>query len=49
MKGATNREIAATLVVSAHTVKYHVDNIKTKLGARRRTDLVRLAAELMLI
>lgn len=49
VKGATNREIAATLVVSAHTVKYHVDNIKTKLGARRRTDIVRLAAELLLI
>jgi DNA-binding NarL/FixJ family response regulator len=49
VKGATNREIAETLVVSQHTVKYHVENIKIKLGARRRIDVVRLAAERMLV
>jgi DNA-binding NarL/FixJ family response regulator len=49
VKGATNREIAADLVLSPHTVKYHVENIKAKLGARRRTELVRLAAERMLM
>lgn len=49
VKGATNREIACELMLSQHTVKYHVENMKGKLGAHRRTDLVRLAAERMLI
>jgi DNA-binding NarL/FixJ family response regulator len=48
VKGATNREIAQRLLVSPHTVKYHIENLKLKMGARRRTDLVRLAAERML-
>ena len=46
--GATNPEIATELVLSRHTVKYHVANIMLKLGARRRVDLVRIANERML-
>jgi DNA-binding CsgD family transcriptional regulator len=36
--GATNREIAATLVVSPGTVHQHLVNIFAKIGARRRAD-----------
>ncbi len=49
VNGCTNREIAESLILSQHTVKYHIENIKVKLGARRRSDLVRLAVEQMLI
>jgi DNA-binding NarL/FixJ family response regulator len=47
--GATNPEIAEALVISRHTVKYHINNIMLKLGARRRVDLVRVANERMLV
>ena len=36
--GLTNKEIAAQLNVSAHTVKFHISSILGKLGASSRTE-----------
>lgn len=43
MEGFSNREIAAQLFVSPETIKSHITNIMTKLGARDRTHAVVLA------
>jgi DNA-binding NarL/FixJ family response regulator len=43
-EGATNAEIAARLVVSENTVKFHVKNILQKLHARNRAEVVAFAA-----
>ena len=37
-EGASNRSIAAALVVSERTVEYHVANLLTKIGAANRTE-----------
>ncbi len=41
--GLTNRDIAARLGISEHTVKFHVATILSKLGAASRTEAVSLA------
>lgn len=47
--GATNREIADTLVVSEGTVKNHVSNILSRLGLRDRTQAALYAHKHQLI
>jgi LuxR family maltose regulon positive regulatory protein len=47
--GFANQEIAAKLVISIPTVKRHISNIYTKLGAKNRTQAVSLARELSLL
>jgi DNA-binding NarL/FixJ family response regulator len=42
--GLSNKEIAARLYISDHTVKFHVVAILQKLGAASRTEAVVLAA-----
>jgi two-component system response regulator DesR len=44
--GATNREIAAALHVSAETVKKHAAALYRKLGVRNRTEAAQLAPEI---
>jgi DNA-binding NarL/FixJ family response regulator len=41
-QGLANKQIAATLGISEHTVKFHVSGIYAKLGAASRTEAVRL-------
>src|SRR4051794_20180 len=47
--GATNREIAATLYLSPHTVKEHTSSLYRKLGVRNRAEAVQKAQRLGLI
>jgi LuxR family maltose regulon positive regulatory protein len=47
--GKRNSDIAQELVVTLETVKKHVSNILSKLGASSRTQAVALARELGLI
>lgn len=44
--GHANKEIAARLHLSPHTVKTHVARLLEKLGAKRRTDAIARAREL---
>jgi DNA-binding NarL/FixJ family response regulator len=45
-RGQTNREIAAALYLSPHTVKEHTSTIYRKLGARNRAEAVKRSQEL---
>jgi len=44
-EGLTNKAIARRLDISLHTVKFHVESLFRKLGARTRTEAVARAAE----
>jgi DNA-binding NarL/FixJ family response regulator len=44
-QGMPNKEIAAHLVISERTAKFHVSSIMSKLGATNRTEAVALAAQ----
>ncbi len=44
-QGKTNKEIAAALVITERTVKFHISSILSKLGAGNRTEAVTIAAQ----
>jgi len=44
-EGMTNKAIARRLNISQHTVKFHVESLFRKLGARTRTEAVAKASE----
>ena len=48
-EGLPNKEIGRRLRISEHTVKFHVNTILAKLGARTRTEAVTRAARQGLI
>ncbi|MDQ2717962.1 MAG: response regulator transcription factor [Chloroflexota bacterium] len=48
-KGMPNKEIAAHLVITERTAKFHVTSIISKLGATNRTEAVSIAAQKGLI
>jgi DNA-binding NarL/FixJ family response regulator len=43
LEGLSNRQIAAALGLSEHTVNIHVKNILSKLGVSGRTEAVTVA------
>lgn len=45
LENLPNREIAERLVMSERTVKFHVSNLLSKFGVKRRADLIVLAHE----
>jgi DNA-binding CsgD family transcriptional regulator len=44
-EGLTNKAIARRLSISLHTVKFHLESLFRKLGARTRTEAVAKASE----
>jgi len=44
-EGLTNKAIARRLDISLHTVKFHVESLFRKLGARTRTEALAKVAE----
>jgi DNA-binding NarL/FixJ family response regulator len=47
--GLTNKQIALRLKISAHTVKFHVSTIFSKMGTTNRTETVKLGLKTGLI
>jgi two-component system, NarL family, response regulator YdfI len=47
--GLSNKQIAARLSISEHTVKFHTSSIYTKLGVAGRTEAVRAGVQRGLI
>ncbi len=48
-QGKTNKEIAAALMITERTVKFHISSILGKLGAGNRTEAVTIAVQKGLI
>ena len=48
-QGLANKQIAVSLGISEHTVKFHVSSIYSKLGASSRTEAVSIGARLGLV
>jgi DNA-binding NarL/FixJ family response regulator len=48
-RGLANKQIAAQLGISEHTVKFHLSSIYTKLGANSRTEAVSIGTRMGLI
>jgi DNA-binding NarL/FixJ family response regulator len=44
-EGLTNKAIARRLDISPHTVKFHIESLFRKLGARTRTEALAKASE----
>jgi NarL family two-component system response regulator YdfI len=44
-QGLANKQIAISLGISEHTVKFHVSSLYAKLGATNRTEAVRLGIQ----
>jgi DNA-binding CsgD family transcriptional regulator len=44
-EGLTNKALARKLGISLHTVKFHIESVFRKLGARTRTEALAKAAE----
>lgn len=44
-RGMSNKQIAAALIITEHTVKFHIRAILGKLGAANRTEAVTLALQ----
>jgi len=49
VEGLNNTEIAATLMISLSTVKFHVSSVFAKLGVSNRVEAVALAVEKTLV
>jgi NarL family two-component system response regulator YdfI len=47
--GLSNKQIAAKLVISAHTVKFHISMIYNKMGTSNRVETVNLGLKMGLI
>ena len=48
-RGLGNKEIAADLGITTHTVKYHLAAVLEKLGVRSRTEAVSLGVRTGLV
>jgi len=48
-RGLSNKQIAAALGISEHTVKFHLSSLYAKLGAASRTEAVRIGTQQGLI
>ena len=48
-EGLGNRQIASSLAISEHTVKFHISSILDKLGASSRTEAVTIGIRMGLV